>query len=231
MRHPLRQLLPRSRRHCRPQSRGQDQPPIGQCRLERRISCKPRCSINLRSCGGKSRPHVFRQGEPAAYRHSREITIRPRPTSRLFEIRCFLRDPAMSAIAKNHPDPASPPTRCACADLKLLPIQRMAGVDNPDYGWQSFQSFRYCGIMLCSASRPLPRHPRPHRPQCTPASAQWRQFAQAQGAKTRHRLTGNNELWNRSHNQRATRHPGGLQSECLTDFNRNPQQLIAALLQ
>jgi hypothetical protein len=54
----------------------------------------------------------------------------------------------MSAIAKDHPDPASPPTRCACAELKLLPIQRMGGVDNPDYGWQLF---RYCGVTLCSA--------------------------------------------------------------------------------
>src|SRR5438105_1150249 len=35
MRHPLRQLLPRSRLHCRPHSRGQDQRPIRQPRLER----------------------------------------------------------------------------------------------------------------------------------------------------------------------------------------------------
>jgi hypothetical protein len=35
MRQPLRQLLPRSRRHRRPQSRGQDQWPIRQPRLER----------------------------------------------------------------------------------------------------------------------------------------------------------------------------------------------------
>src|SRR5262245_51912664 len=34
MRQPLRQLLPRSRRHRRPQSWGQDQRPVRQCRLE-----------------------------------------------------------------------------------------------------------------------------------------------------------------------------------------------------
>jgi len=30
------------------------------------------------------------------------------------------------------------------SDLKLLAIERMCCVDDPDYGWQSFQ---YCGVM------------------------------------------------------------------------------------
>jgi hypothetical protein len=93
---------------------------------------KARCSINPRSCGGKPCSHVFRQGEQGAYRHEREITIRLYPTSRLFEIRCFLRDPAISAVAKNHPDPTNPPTRPAYADLKLLTVERMCCVRDPD---------------------------------------------------------------------------------------------------
>ena len=113
-----------------------------------RISCKARSPINP-CCDGKPCPHVFGQGEQGAYRHEREITIRLHLTSRLFEIRCFLRDPAMSAIAKNHPDPPNPATRPACADLKLLTVERMCWVDDPDYGWQSF---RYCGVMPCSAT-------------------------------------------------------------------------------
>jgi hypothetical protein len=56
----------------------------------------------------------------------------------------------MSAVPKNHPDPANPPTRSACADLKLLTVERMCCVDDPDYGWQSFQ---YCGLMSCSVTR------------------------------------------------------------------------------
>jgi hypothetical protein len=55
----------------------------------------------------------------------------------------------MSAVAKHHPDPAGPPTRSACVDLELLPIQRMGGVDDPDYGWQSF---RNCGFTSFSAT-------------------------------------------------------------------------------
>jgi len=58
--------------------------------------------------------------------------IRLHLTSRLFEIRCFLRDPAMSAVAKNHPDPTNPPTRSACADLKLLTVERVCCVKDPD---------------------------------------------------------------------------------------------------
>jgi hypothetical protein len=58
------------------------------------------------------------------------------PTSRLFEIRCFLRDPALPAVSKDHPDPANPATRPACADLKLLTIEWMPGVDDPNY-WGS----------------------------------------------------------------------------------------------
>ena len=37
----------------------------------------------------------------------------------------------MSAIAKNHPDPTNPPTRLACADLKLLTVERMCCVEDP----------------------------------------------------------------------------------------------------
>src|SRR5215472_10456479 len=96
-----------------------------------RISCEARYSINPFCCGGKPCPHVFRQGEQGAYRHEREITIRLHPTSRLFEIRRFLRDPAISAVAKNHADPANPPTRPACADLKLLTVERMCCVQDP----------------------------------------------------------------------------------------------------
>jgi len=40
----------------------------------------------------------------------------------------------MSAVAKNHPDPANPPTRPACAHLKLLTVEGMCCVDDPDYG-------------------------------------------------------------------------------------------------
>ena len=55
----------------------------------------------------------------------------------------------MSAVAKNHPDPANPPTRLACADLKLLTKEGMCWVDDPDYRWQSFQ---YCGVTSCLAT-------------------------------------------------------------------------------
>lgn len=46
----------------------------------------------------------------------------------------------MSAVGKNHLDPANPPTRPAGADLKHLTKERMCCVDDPDSGWQSF----YC---------------------------------------------------------------------------------------
>jgi len=39
----------------------------------------------------------------------------------------------MSAVSKQHPDPANPATRLACADLKLLTVERMCGVDDPNY--------------------------------------------------------------------------------------------------
>ena len=58
----------------------------------------------------------------------------PYLTSRLFEIRCFLRDPASPAVSKDHPDPANPATRPACADLKLLTIEWMSGIDNRTIG-------------------------------------------------------------------------------------------------
>ena len=44
----------------------------------------------------------------------------------------------MSAVGKNHPDPANPPTRPAGADLKQLAEERMCCVNDPDSGWQSF---------------------------------------------------------------------------------------------
>src|SRR5439155_5046823 len=59
----------------------------------------------------------------------------------------------MSAIGKNDLDPANPPTRSARVYLKQLTEKRMCWVDDPDPGWQSF---RYCGVMSCSATRPTP---------------------------------------------------------------------------
>ena len=59
----------------------------------------------------------------------------------------------MSAVAKHHPDPANPATRPACADLKLLTVERMCDVDDLNY-WG--QSFAYCGLTSCSAIRPMP---------------------------------------------------------------------------
>jgi len=79
-----------------------------------------RCPIDPLSCGGEPCAHVFRQGTQGAYRHLREITIRPCITSRVIEICCFLRDPAVPTIRENHPDPAIVPTRPARADLKAL---------------------------------------------------------------------------------------------------------------
>lgn len=55
----------------------------------------------------------------------------------------------MSAVAKHYPDPANPATRPAGAHLKLLTVERMGGVDDPNYWWQSF---RYCGFTPCSAT-------------------------------------------------------------------------------
>ena len=93
-----------------------------------------RSLIEPLSRGGERCAHVFRQGKQGAYRHQREITIRPGLTSRNVEICCLLRDPAMPTVGKNHPDPANAPTRRARADFKPLTEQRMCGVDNPDAG-------------------------------------------------------------------------------------------------
>jgi hypothetical protein len=54
----------------------------------------------------------------------------------------------MSAVRKNHLDPANPPTRPAGIDLKQLTEERMCRVDDPDSRWQSFW---YCGVTSCSA--------------------------------------------------------------------------------
>jgi hypothetical protein len=56
----------------------------------------------------------------------------------------------MPTIGKNHLDPANAPNQPARADFKRLTEQRMDGVDDPDSG---SQSFRYCGIAPCSATR------------------------------------------------------------------------------
>ncbi len=112
-----------------------------------------RCLIEPLSPCGEPGAHVFRQGKQGAYRHQREITIRPGITSRNVEICCLLRDPAMPTVRKNHPNPANAPTRSTRADFKPLTEQRMCSVDNPDPGWQSFP---YWGIAPCSATRPMP---------------------------------------------------------------------------
>src|SRR3954453_5583580 len=93
----------------------------------------PDASSNLPP-GGEPGAHVFRQGKQGAYRHQREITIRPGITSCNVEICCLLRDPAMPTVRKNHPNPANAPTRSTRADFKPLTEQRMCGVDNPDPG-------------------------------------------------------------------------------------------------
>jgi hypothetical protein len=63
-----------------------------------RISCVARCLIEPLSRGGERCAHVFRQGKQGAYRHQRQITIRPGLTSRLVEIRCLPSDPALPAV-------------------------------------------------------------------------------------------------------------------------------------
>jgi hypothetical protein len=55
----------------------------------------------------------------------------------------------MSAVSKQHSDPANPATRPGYADLKLLTVERMGDIDDPNYCWQSF---RYCGVTSCSAT-------------------------------------------------------------------------------
>jgi hypothetical protein len=97
-----------------------------------RISCVARCLIEPLSRGGEPCAHVFHQGKQGAYRHHREITIRPGLTSRNVEVCCLLRNPAMPAIGKNHPDPANAPTQPARAHFKRLTEQRMCGVDDPE---------------------------------------------------------------------------------------------------
>src|SRR3984893_3982551 len=118
-----------------------------------RISCVARRLSEPLSQGGEPCAHVFRQGKQGAYRHQGEITIRPGLTSRNVEVCCLLRYPAMPTIGKNHPDPANAPNQPARGDFERLTEQRMDGVDDPDSG---YQSFRYCGIAPCSATRLMP---------------------------------------------------------------------------
>jgi hypothetical protein len=64
----------------------------------------------------------------------------------------------MSAVAKHHPDPANSATRPACADLNLLTVERMCGVDARTIGGSRSDT-----MVLCRVRRPnLCRgHPRP----------------------------------------------------------------------
>ena len=81
-------------------------------------------------------------------------------------IRCFPRDPALSAVRKNDPDPADPPTRPVRADRKPLTEQRVSRIDDPNSG---YQSLRYCGVPSCSAIRSS--RPRSSTGCCTTATS------------------------------------------------------------
>ena len=149
LRQPLRQLLLRLRRHHRPHPGGQDQRAIRQCRCERQDQL-PGPMFH--------RPPIAQRKALSARTPPREegcVPIpagdhnSPRPHKPHRRIRCFPRDPALSAVRKNDPDPADPPTRPVRADRKPLTEQRVSRIDDPNSG---YQSLRYCGVPSCSAS-------------------------------------------------------------------------------